>query len=166
MKDFYFNPDGAYRGWAGPAEITHPYTLENIDEWKTYSPELIQEIWHSEPGEHPLDDSYELFGHLMDNKWDLPNVLEAIKRQHRRYPGVFRGGSHYGQFPRPFNDMRIGINLSESPHDFDDAVDFINEMIEHEEIHRGTVPDLKREGLRYGDPAYERIVHELMEAAR
>ena len=51
-------------------------------------------------------------------------------------------------------------------HDFDDALRYINENVEHEEIHRGTVAELDREGLDPNDPAYERIVHALMEAAR
>ena len=171
VKDFYFNPEGAYAGVA--FMLPNEERQKRLDVLATYP---FDEIWGMEEGEHPLDHDGTLYFQMKDNTYHLPNVMHSLKAFHRnppsnRYWGIDptpfqRGGSHFRQHPRDFNNMGIGVNLGNAPHDFEDALRYINENIEHEEIHRGTVPELDREGLDPNDSAYERIVHALMEAAR
>ena len=166
VKDFYFNQEGAYDGVA--FNLPNEEQQKRFDVLATYP---FDEIWGAEPTEHPLDPDGDLYFEMKWNELHLPNVMHEIKAFNRNPtpfgPQAFqRGGSHFRQHPRDFNNMGIGINLGNAPHDFEDALRYINENIEHEEIHRGTAPELDREGLDPNDPAYERIVHALMEAAR
>lgn len=166
VKDFYFNPEGAYDGVA--FMLPDEERQKRLDVLATYP---FDEIWGKDEFEHPLDLDGELYYEMKRNQYHLPNVMHDIKAFNRGStpygPQAFqRGGSHFRQHPRDFNNMGIGINLGNAPHDFDDALRYINENVEHEEIHRGTVPELQREGINSRNPAYERIVHALMEAAR